>query len=318
VFVRIVIILIGLALLIISANWLIKGASIVAKKFNLSDLTIGLTVVAFGTSAPELFVNTYASFQKQQEIVFGNVIGSNNFNLFFILGITGLISPFLVKSSSIWKEIPFSLFTTIILFTLVNLTFGNGYAELSRFDGSILMLIFILFTYYLIKRPNVGAVNSEIKQKINSPLKTISIIILGLAGLIIGSELVVSSATEMASQIGISKRTIGLTIIAAGTSLPELVTSVVAASKKNAEIAIGNVIGSNIFNLLFILGASSLINPIQYNIAFNIELYLLMGGTCFLFIAMFLWQKQKLNRWKAAILLITYLSYIIYLIQMEN
>jgi cation:H+ antiporter len=313
-----ILIIIGLIILIISANWIIKGAIILAKKHNLSDLTIGLTVVAFGTSAPELFVNTYTSFLKQQEIIFGNVIGSNNFNLFFILGITGIITPFFVKPNTIWKEIPFSLFTTILLYILVNLTFGDDLTELSRIDGIILILIFCLMTYYLLKRPNMETVKNEVLQKNFSTIKTGGIIILGLAGLIIGSELVVRNAVEMASQIGISQKTIGLTVIAAGTSLPELVTSVVAAMKKNAGIAIGNVIGSNIFNVLFILGTSALINPIQYNITFNMELYLLMGGICFLFITMFIGQKQKFERWKAVILLITYLSYVTYLIQLEN
>ncbi|MFW5756223.1 MAG: calcium/sodium antiporter [Tangfeifania sp.] len=307
----------GLVLLIKSADWLVSGASALAKKYNVSDLAIGLTVVAFGTSAPELVVNVIASSQNLNDIVFGNVIGSNIANLFLILGITGLIYPLIVQSSTIWKEIPLSLGAVVLLFLLSNNFFFGGILELSRIDGLTMILMFALFMYYVFRQLKTDPSTIEIPEKQMAAWKTWLFIVIGLAGLVLGGRLVVNNAVEIATVLGISEKIIGFTIVAIGTSLPELATSIVAALKKNTNIAVGNIIGSNIFNIFLIISISSLVRPVQFNTVFNTDLYLLAGGTAFLFIAMFTGGKKKLDRWEAAILLIIYLGYTAFLIAKE-
>ena len=316
-FFQILLLILGLLLLVKGADWLVSGASALAKKFNISDLTIGLTVVAFGTSAPELIVNGIASFQNHQEIVFGNVIGSNNFNLFMILGISGLILPLTVKSSTAWKEIPISFFAVIILFFLVNDFFTPDSFILSRLEGILLLALFGGFLFYVYKQLGVETELIEENASAKSNMTLGIYIVLGLGGLVAGGQMVVVNAVKLATTLGVSEKVIGLTIIAAGTSLPELATSVVAALKKNTDIAIGNIIGSNIFNIFLILGVSSIIRPITYDVRFNTDLYLLAGGTIFLFSAMFLGQKKKLDRWEAAILLVVFVSYMVFLVSNE-
>lgn len=314
---QIVLLVLGLLLLIKGADWLVEGASTVARKKRISDLAIGLTIVAFGTSAPELVVNVVASVQNHQDIVFGNVIGSNNFNLFVILGIAGLITPLAVQGSTVYKEIPISFIAAVLLFVMVN-SFFQEEEILSRVDGIILLIFFGFFLFYVYKQlkrePESGV---EVKEDNKSNLKIWGLIIIGLTGLIVGGRLVVNSAVDMATAMGISEKLIGLTIIAAGTSLPELATTVVAALKKNSDIAVGNIIGSNIFNIFFILGISSLVRPIPFDTIFNNDLYLLFGGTAFLFIAMFLSGKKKLDRWEAGVLLVVFFIYTAYLVSQE-
>lgn len=309
-------IIVGFTSLIFGANWLVDGASLLAKKNNISDLVIGLTIVAFGTSAPELVVNSVASFDGFSDIVFGNIIGSNNFNLFIILGIAGLIYPVTVQSSTAWREIPLSLIITLLLFGLANNFFIDENPEISRLDGILLLIAFIGFLFYVfhqLKHEKTEVIVHENK----SNYKIWGLVIFGMAGLIIGGKLVVDNSIDVATQLGVSQKIIGLTIIAAGTSLPELVTSIVAAIKKNSDIAIGNVVGSNIFNILLILSISSLINPVKYNPNFNQDLLVLMGGTVFLIIAMFTGKRKKLDRWEALILLSFYLIYTTYLVSKE-
>ncbi len=311
-----ILIIVGFLSLIFGANWLVDGASSLAKKNNVSDLVIGLTIVAFGTSAPELVVNSVASFNGLSDIVLGNIIGSNSFNLFIILGIAGLIYPITVQSSTAWKEIPISLIVAILLFVFGNDFFFNQNPKISRVDGLILLAGFIFFIYYVfrqLKQEKTDIINYEHK----SNLKIWTLVLFGVAGLIIGGKLVVDNSINIATQLGISQKVIGLTIIAAGTSLPELVTSIVAALKKNSDIAIGNVIGSNIFNILLILSISSLLNPIEYNTNFNQDLLILIGGTVFLVIAMFTGKRKKLDRWEALILLSFYLIFTTYSIMKE-
>jgi cation:H+ antiporter len=305
----------GLVLLVFGADWLVNGASALAKKMKVSDLAIGLTIVSFGTSAPEFVVNTFAAYQGNHDIVFGNVIGSNNFNLFIILGIAGIITPLTVQSSTVWKEIPISFIAAILLFFLVNDNFfSNSENILGRIDGLILFALFALFLYYVYKqlREEITPVTA---QKQRPVYLLIGLVLLGLTGLVIGGRLVVTSAVEIATLLGVSEKIIGLTIVAAGTSLPELATSVVAAIKKNSDIAVGNIIGSNIFNIFFILSASSLIKPVTFNASFNIDIYILIGGTIFLFAAMFTGMKKRLDRWEAALLLLTYIGYTVWLIR---
>ncbi len=314
---QIILLLIGFVLLIKSADWLVDGASALAKKHNVSDLAIGLTIVAFGTSAPELVVNIFAALQSHDDIVFGNIIGSNNFNLFMILGIAGLITPLAVQHSTVWKEIPFSLIAVIVLFLLTTVLFGEGNATLSRFEGVLLLLLFAGFLFYVFKQLKSDPDDLKIEHKHMTTTKIWLLIIIGLAGLVGGGRLVVTNAVEMATALGVSQKIIGLTIVAMGTSLPELATSVVAAMKKNNDIAVGNIIGSNIFNIFLILGLSAVLNPVEYNRGFDTDMILLAAGTVLLFLTMFTGKKKKLDRWEAALLLTIYVAYTVFLIMKE-
>jgi cation:H+ antiporter len=314
---QLILLAIGLVLLVKGADWLVDGASVLAKKNNVSDLAIGLTIVAFGTSAPELVVNAVAASGGYPDIVFGNIIGSNNFNLFVILGIAGIITPLSVQSSTVWKEIPFSFLAALLLLFLVNNYFFGPSGWLSRYDAILLVVFFIAFLVYVATQlksdPNVEVVEA----KDYTTLKIWMLIFAGLGGLVIGGKLVVDNAVAMAQSLGVSEKIIGLTIVAAGTSLPELATSVVAAMKRNADIAIGNIVGSNIFNIFLILGISGLIRPLSYEASFNTDIYLILGGTMFLFFAMFIGKKHRLDRWQAFVLLSFYLLYTGYLVGLE-
>lgn len=309
-------VIIGFTCLIYGANWLIDGASTLAKKYKISDLAIGLTIVAFGTSAPELVVSVIGSINGYSDIIVGNIVGSNNFNLFIILGISGLILPITVQSSTAWKEIPISLLVTVISLFFINDFFFSEPSFLSRIESIFMLLLFFLFLYYVFRQmKNDPVVETEYVQK--STLKIWGLIIIGLSGLILGGQLVVVNSVNIANSLGVSEKIIGLTIVAAGTSLPELITSIVAATKKNSDIAIGNVIGSNIFNILLILSISGVVMPIEYNPKFNLDYYILIGGTVFLMISMLTGKRKKLDRWEAAILLVFYLCYTTFLIMKE-
>ncbi|TNE71996.1 calcium/sodium antiporter [bacterium] len=306
----------GFTALIFGANWLVDGASALARKFKVSDLAIGLTIVAFGTSAPELVVNIFASVNNHSDIVLGNIIGSNNFNLFIILGLAGIIFPISVQSSTAWKEIPISLLVTVLFLVLANDFFLTDTLVLGLTDGLILLVLFLLFLMYVFTQLKADSSETELHASL-STFKMSTLILGGLAGLIIGGQLVVNYSIDIAHVLGVSEKIIGLTIVAAGTSLPELVTSIVAATKKNSDIAIGNVIGSNIFNILLILSLSSIINPISYSAVFNTDLYILLGGTIFLLIAMLTGTRKRLDRWEAGLLFISYLAYTVYLVRLE-
>jgi len=314
--ISILLILVGFSGLIFGANFLVDGSASLAKKNNIPDLIIGLTIVAFGTSAPELVVNSVASYNGLSDIVLANIIGSNNFNLFFILGIAALIYPIAVQSSTARREIPLSLIIAVLSLGLATEFFMTQNSEISRFDGLILLLFFFAFLYFLFSK-----MKSEKTETVayvpKSNFKIWSSILIGFLGLIVGGKLVVDYSINVATELGVSQKIIGLTIISIGTSLPELVTSIVAATKKNSDIAIGNVIGSNIFNLLFILSISSLINPIQYNQEFNRDFALLIGGTLFLIIALVFSKRKKIEKWKALILVSFYLFYTSFLVMKE-
>jgi len=309
-------IILGLVLLMTGGNWLVDGASSLARRYKISELAIGLTIVAFGTSAPELVVSFVASVDAHPEIAFGNVIGSNNFNLLMILGITGLVAPLMVHKNTIRVEIPVSLFAAVVLLLLANYGFMPGYGNmLSRIDGLILLVFLALFIYYVFRSMKTGEVNDEQTAQTLFPLgKSLLFIILGLACLIAGGKVVVNSAVDLARALNISEKVIGLTIVAVGTSLPELVTSIAAIRKNSSDIAIGNVIGSNIFNIFLILGVSSLWRPLEYSPVFNQDIYLLIFGTLLLLLAMFTGKKRSFDRWEAAIFVAIYVGYVVYLI----
>ena len=322
----ILILLVGFAILIKGADFLVNGASSAAKKYGISNLAIGLTVVAFGTSMPELIVSLLSALDGKSDASFGNVIGSNNFNLLFILGIAGIIYPLSVQRNTVKYEVPMSLFAALVLFVVVNdgMIWGDVPSEpqlggvLSRLDSIILLVFFVGFLFYIYRTMRTTSDLEEGEPiKIYSTPMSIGMAILGLVMLIGGGELVVDNAIEIAHHFGLSEKLIGLTILAAGTSLPELATSCVAAYRKNTDIAIGNVIGSNIFNIFFILGITGTVTPIPFNAAMNFDLQVLMGSTVMLMVFMFTLNTRKLDRWEAIILLAAYIAYTGYLISID-
>ena len=325
----VLLLLVGFAILIKGADFLVNGASSAAKKYGISNLAIGLTVVAFGTSMPELIVSLLSALDGKNDASFGNVIGSNNFNLLFILGIAGLIYPLVVQRNTVKYEIPLSLLAAGILFVLVNDTllwgtqpFTEGSATyqgiLNRLDSIVLLLFFGLFILYIYRTMrNSSDLDEGEPIKLYSTPISIGMVIIGLAMLIGGGKLVVDNAIEIARGYGLSEKLIGLTILAAGTSLPELATSCVAAYRKNTDIAIGNVVGSNIFNIFFILGITGVIHPVPYNAAMNFDLQVLVASTLLLMIFMFTLSSRKLDRWEALLMLVAYFAYTGYLISTD-
>lgn len=317
---EVALLLAGFVILVKGADFLVNGASSVAKKSNISNLAIGLTVVAFGTSAPELLVNIVSSVKGYNDAAYGNVIGSNIFNLLFILGVSGLIYPLVVQKNTIAYEVPLSLIATLVLFALVNDQLIAASPDiLSLVDAFILLVcfgVFMLYVYRSMKKTSDLTTEGEIK--VYKTGMSVVLIVVGLAMLVGGGNLVVENAVAIAHRYGLSEKLIGLTILAAGTSLPELATSAVAAFKKNTDIAIGNVIGSNIFNIFFILGITGLIKPVPYNAALNFDMYVLGGATVMLMIFMFTINQKKLDRWEAFIMLLSYVAYTLFLINQES
>jgi cation:H+ antiporter len=311
----------GFAILIFGADFLVSGSSSIAKKMGISNLAIGLTVVAFGTSMPELLVSVQSSLKGYNDAAFGNIIGSNNFNLLFILGLAGLIYPLVVQRNTIKYEVPLSLLAAGVLFLLVNdkMILGSEGNFLSRIDSLILLLFFGGFLLYIYRSMKTTSDYEEDNSiKIYKTPIALLMTFGGLIGLVYGADKVVENAVAIATTFGLSEKLIGLTILAAGTSLPELATSCVAAYKKNTDIAIGNVIGSNIFNIFFILGVTGMITPLEYKEVMNFDLNVLMSSTVLLMIFMFTLNTRKLDRWEAALMLIGYIVYTVVLIGMDN
>ena len=319
--IAVLLLLSGFAILIKGADFLVSGASSAAKKYGISNLAIGLTVVAFGTSMPELIVSLLAALNGKSDATFGNVIGSNNFNLLLILGIAGVIHPLVVQKNTVKYEVPLSILAAGVLFFLANDFMIRGATEniLSRTDATILLLFFFGFLLYIYRTMvNTSDMGEEGTIKVFSMPLSVGMALLGLGMLIGGGKLVVDNAISIAHHFGLSEKIIGLTILAAGTSLPELATSAVAAYRKNTDIAIGNVIGSNIFNIFFILAITGLIHPVGYNPEMNFDIYILLGSTLVLMIFMFTLSRSKLDRWEAAMLLGGYIIYTLILIQAEK
>ena len=276
----------GFYFLIKGADWLVTGASSIAKRLRVSDLMIGLTVVSFGTSAPELIVNLIASFQGSADLAIGNIVGSNISNVLLILGIAAIIYPLAVKRGTIWKEIPFNLLAVFALWLLANDVLINrgGLSVLTRTDGAILLLFFVIFLYYTFGIAKVEGEGEDVKK--HSIWLSIMMMVAGGFGLAFGGKWIVDGAMFIARYFGMSESLIGLTIVAIGTSLPELAASAMAAWKHNADIAIGNIIGSNVFNVFWILGLSALIKPIFFNTMLNIDIYFMAVTTVILFLFM--------------------------------
>ena len=309
--------LLGFVLLIKGADWLVNGASAIARRFNVSDLVIGLTVVAFGTSTPELFVNIVASIKGNTDIAVGNVLGSNISNVFLILGISAIIYPLSVSKGTVWKEIPFSLLAVIVLGLMANDRFiDRGESSLlTRIDGLVLLAFFLIFLYYSFSIAK--AIEGMDEQVPGTPpgfTKPLLLVIAGLIGLTLGGKWIVDGALTLVRSFGMSESVVGLTIVAVGTSLPELATSAMAAYKKNVEIAVGNVIGSNIFNIFFVLGISATIKPLPFQTKSNWDIAVVMASGLLLFLAMFTGKKRSLDRWEGVAFLVLYGGYVTFLL----
>ncbi len=311
----------GFFLLLKGADWLVEGSSAVAKRYGLSPMIIGLTIVSFGTSLPELIINVFASFSGSPDIAIGNIVGSNISNLLLILGTSAIIYPIAIKKSVIFSEIPFSLAAITLMGFLGNIaifgysTEGNMY--LSRVDGGILLFFFALFLGYIIsvsKEDKDLALHSDMEIHAISPLKSLIYILAGIAGLFVGGEWTVDGAIEMAHFFNLDEKFIGLTIIAIGTSLPELVTSAVAAFKRDTEIALGNIIGSNIFNILWILGISALINPLKFTPNFNGDILVVIFATCLIFIVLPFSKTSSIERTHGILFVGLYVAYLTWLV----
>lgn len=317
---EILLLITGFIVLVKGADFLVRGASSIAKKFNISNLAIGLTVVSFGTSAPELLVNIMSATKGYNDAAFGNILGSNNFNLLLILGVSGIIFPLVVQRKTVQFEVPISIGAILLLFILVNdqMIWGGAMDSLSRFDSFVLLGFFGLFMYYVYRTmKSASDYGDDAPIKIYRPIISGGMILLGLIMLLGGGELAVSNAVFIAERYGLSQRLIGLTILAAGTSLPELATSAVAAFRRNTDIAIGNVVGSNIFNLCLILGTTGLISPLRYNTALNFDIFVVIAASITLLIFMFTMSQRKLDRWEAVILFGGYITYTMFLIGAE-
>jgi cation:H+ antiporter len=306
----------GFVPLIIGANLLVDNASSLAKRLNIPTIVIGLTIVGFGTSAPELVVNLFASFEKNSDLALGNIVGSNIFNILGILGISAIVYPLAVKKNTTWIEIPLCLLSAVIIIVLANdmLIDKMNYSTISRIDGCILLLFFIIFLSYNITLLKSEQYTDEIIVKDKPVAKSVFFILAGLVLLVAGGRIIVVSAVEVASAIGLSQRVIALTIVSIGTSLPELATSVIAARKKNSDIAIGNIVGSNIFNVFFILGLSAVIHPVSLQPFSNIDMIVNIFASLLLFIFIFTGKGRKIGMREGFFFLLVYVIYIAFLV----
>lgn len=312
---QIFILLAGLLMILFGANWLVDGSSSIAKRFGISEFVIGLTIVGIGTSTPEMVVSFLSSIQGKADMAIGNIVGSNIFNTMMILGVTALISPLTITAGNLKKDIPLNIIVTVILIILgMNLTlFGHGADQLSRIDGAILLGIFAWYLWSSFKEDTPDAEDEEgIKEYSNAI--SILLVIAGLASLIIGGRLFVNSATELAKMFGVSDKFIAITVMAAGTSMPELATCVVAALKGRGQLALGNVLGSNISNILLILGGAALINPLSFGGLTVVDLGVVLVCAFFIFASAFMFKKKELDRFEGAILLLMEAGYMWYLI----
>jgi len=324
----IILFFIGLFIVIKSANFLVDGASKIAFLLGVSPFFIGLTIVAFGTSSPELVVSIISAFKGSTSLAFGNIIGSNIFNIAVILALSAIISPLPIYSNTLWKEIPLSFVGALVVFILgLNKIVDkhnfdqllsiekNQIGEITLSKGLILLIFFIIFLYYTfgIAKNKTKELDLDDNIKNLSIKKSIFYLFIGLAGLIIGGRLLVQNAVNLAVALKISEKIIGLTLVAIGTSIPEVATSLVAAFKRNSDIAVGNIIGSNIFNTFFILGTTALLKPIPIFTKDLIDLGVMVFVTFFLFLSYFLFHRKYLDRWEGIVLIITYIFYFIFL-----
>jgi cation:H+ antiporter len=311
------ILIIGFALLVKGADFFVEGASRIARTLRVSPLLIGLTIVAFGTSAPEGSVSFIAALEGNVDVAVGNVVGSSIFNITFIVGLSALVFPMNVQSETVRKEIPFALLAAVSLMVMISdLMLQSGQVnQLSRSEGIVLLLFFSIFLYYVFEVARNSREQGEVDETYTKRTpwsKNLLLTIGGLAGIVYGGSLVVDSSTEIALSLGMSETLVGLTIVAIGTSLPELVTSVTAALKKQTDLALGNVIGSNIFNIFFILGASATLHPLTVDARIFLDIWLMIFVTLLLLILSR--THYKLTRGEGALMALIYMVYLVYII----
>lgn len=314
----------GLALILYGANLLTDGASAVAKRMGVSDLIIGLTVVAFGTSAPELVISLMAATDGNSSLAVGNAVGSNIFNILAILGVTALVSPIAIKKSVMTNEIPMLILSSVILLVMgySSVLDGSATDSITRTEGIFLLIFFLLFMRYTFAsaRHNKAESGRDPSEADGDRLekmpvwKSVVFIVAGLAGLIFGGDKFVDGATGIARLMGVSDAVIGLTIVAIGTSLPELATSVVAAVKKENGLAIGNVIGSNIFNVLLVLGSAATIKPLAFGGVTSVDLWTLMGASLLFWLCGWFFKRRLITRAEGALMLACYIGYMAYIV----
>lgn len=312
----------GLALILVGANALTDGSAAVAKRFGISDLVIGLTIVAFGTSAPELVISVLSAIGGSAEMSIGNVVGSNIFNVLMIIGCTALVLPIKVERSIMTNEIPLVILSALVLTFCANDVLLDGASEnvVSRSDGLVLLMFFLIFMRYTFaiakSGADAGGADAAVKQM--QGWKSALFIVGGLAGLIFGGQLFVDGASGIARAWGVSESVIGLTLVAGGTSLPELATSITAALKKNPGIAIGNVIGSNLFNIFFVLGCSSTIIPLPMGNIGNFDMAVLVGSSVLFWLVGWFFRKRTITRLEGALMVACYVAYTSVLIMQQG
>lgn len=312
----------GLALILVGANALTDGSAAVAKRFGISDLVIGLTIVAFGTSAPELVISVLSAIDGSAEMSIGNVVGSNIFNVLMIIGCTALVLPIKVERSIMTNEIPLVILSALVLTFCANDVLLDGASEnvVSRSDGLVLLMFFLIFMRYTFaiakSGADAGGADAAVKQM--PGWKSALFIVGGLAGLIFGGQFFVDGASGIARAWGVSESVIGLTLVAGGTSLPELATSITAALKKNPGIAIGNVIGSNLFNLFFVLGCSATIVPLPMGNIGNFDMAVLVGSSVLFWLVGWFFRKRTITRLEGALMVACYVAYTSVLIMQQG
>ncbi|MBU2103422.1 calcium/sodium antiporter [Patescibacteria group bacterium] len=308
---------VGLVILILGAEWLVKGASSIARRYGIPPLVIGLTVVAFGTSMPELSVNIYAALSGATGLAVGNVVGSNIANILLVLGASAIICSLSVKLSTVRWEIPLALLASVLVLVFGSdvLLDGGAANVITRTDGIALLGLFAVFMFYIVAlfRSDASPLEEEDESPL-PPLRAFLYAIVGLVALTSGGRLLVDQAVSLATGIGLSEAVIGLTVVAIGTSLPELATSVVAAWRKQVDIAVGNVIGSNIFNIFLVLGVSSVITPLPVREGFVVDALVMFVATAFLFVSLFLGKRGHIGRWQGIVFILLYIVYIAYLL----
>lgn len=312
-----ILLVIGFVLLIKGADFFVDGSSNIAKAFRVSPLLIGLTIVALGTSSPEATVSIIAALEGNPGVSLGNIIGSNILNITLVVGVAAMINPLKVESETIRKEIPFTFLASVVLLVVISDVMLQGVSEnlITRGDGFIILLFFAIFLYYIFevaRNSRERTKNEDKKEGTTSWTKNIFLTIGGLAGIIVGGDLIVKNAMQVALSYGMSETLVGLTIIAIGTSLPELITSITAALKKESEIALGNIVGSNIFNILFVLGTTSVIHPLSVDGKIFVDIAILIGLTAVLFF--FSRTNFKIGKLEGAFLVLAYISYMVFII----
>ena len=306
---NIVLLILGIVVVLKSADWLTDGSVALAERMGISQMVIGLTIVALGTSMPEFCVSLVSAIKGTSDLAVGNVVGSNIFNSMLIVGCAAMVAPMTIPKTTVRKDIPFALIASIVLFMMI---VNGDEADISRLEAGILVLMLAIYMFFTLKNAkDTTAVGTEKKEFMN-PWRAIAFLLLGLVGLVLGSNVFVDNASALARVLGVSDAVIGLTVVAGGTSMPELATSIVAARKGSSGIAIGNVLGSNVFNILFILGVTGVISPMSINGITSLDLSMMIISMILLWL--FSYTKFTIERWEGAVLALLFVGYMGWLI----